>query len=74
MLIREFPVATSDHENGMRKNEIQRRYHLLVKIQDSKEKDLIIRCLNNTPDHRPTTDELVRFFEGEAPEEEGEEH
>ena len=69
----EFPVATLDRdERGVRKTEVQRRSHLLGKIQESSEKDLIIRCLNNNPDYRPATDELVQYFDGEAPDEEGE--
>ena len=65
VLTGEFPVTTQDRdEKGKRRTEVERRCELLVKIQESKEKDLIIRCLNNNPDHRPATDELVRFFEG----------
>ncbi len=72
MLTGEFPVAEMDRDpTGRRITEVQRRYHLLVKIPESKEKDLIIRCLNNNPDNRPTTDELVDFFKGTPVVEEG---
>ena len=66
VLIGEYPIATSDRDvTNRRKNEVQRRQHLLAKIPDSKEKDLIIRCLNMNPAYRPTADELVCFFKGE---------
>ena len=65
VLTGEFPVATSERDkNGKHRTEVERRTDLLVKIQESKEKDLIIRCLDNNPDHRPTADELVHYFEG----------
>ena len=61
--IGEFPVTRD--EGNRRKTEVQRRMHLLEKIDDnSKEKDLIICCLNSKPDDRPTANELVHFFEG----------
>ena len=68
VLAGEFPVVDIRERNI---NEVQRRQHLLCKIAESKEKDLIVRCLNKSPDKRPTTDELVEFFKGEAVEEEG---
>lgn len=64
LLTGEFPVA--DPDIGRRRTEVQRRKHLLDKIQESKEKDLVHRCLNNVPDRRPTIDEVVNFFKGEG--------
>ena len=65
MLTGEFPVAKADRdERGRRRTEMQRRNHLLVKIPESKEKDLVVRCLNMNPNHRPTIDQVVDFFEG----------
>lgn len=57
----EFPIVDI---RDRRITEVQRRQHLLVKIPESKEKDLIIRCINNNPDDRPMTSELVHFFKG----------
>ena len=60
----EFPVAKADREGGRRRTEMQRRNHLLVKIPESKEKDLVVRCLSINPNHRPTIDQVVDFFKG----------
>ncbi len=68
LLSGEFPVAEMDRTR--RKTEIQRRKHLLDKIPESKEKELVYRCLNNNPDHRPTINEVVDFYKG-SPVEEG---
>ena len=65
MLTGEFPVAKADRDDeGRRRTEMQRRNHLLVKIPESKEKDLVVRCLNINPNHRPTIDQVVDFFQG----------
>ena len=65
MLTGEFPVAKADRdERGRCRTEMQRRNHLLVKIPESKEKDLVVRCLNINPNHRPTIDQVVDFFQG----------
>ena len=65
MLTGEFPAAKADRdERGRRKTEVQRCNHLLVKIAESKEKDLVVRCLNINPNHRPTIDQMVNFFKG----------
>ena len=64
MLTGEFPVAKADREGGRRITEMQRRNHLLVKIPESKEKDLAVCCLNINPNHRPTIDQVVDFFKG----------
>ena len=65
MLTGEFPVVKADRdERGRRRTEVQRRNHLLVKIAESKEKDLVIRCLNINPNYRPTIDQVVNFFKG----------
>lgn len=69
VLTGEFPVA----ELVPGGTELQRRKKLLDKISESKEKDLVHRCLSNTPDGRPTTDEVVEFYKG-SPAEEGELH
>ena len=62
LLTGEFPVAEIDWSG--RRTELQRRKHLLDKIPQSREKDFIHRCLNNLPDNRPTTDEVVAFYKG----------
>ena len=63
--IGEFPVAKADRdERGRRRTEVQRRIHLLDRMVESKEKDLAVCCLNSNPDHRPTTDRVVGFFDG----------
>ena len=65
MLTGEFPVAKADRDKrGRRRTEVQRRNHLIVKIPESKEKDLVVRCLNINPNHRPTIDQVVNFFQG----------
>ena len=70
VLTKEFPTATAERdESGRRKSEIQRRSAQLAKIPESKQKDLLVRCLLNNPDHRPTSNELVQFFQGSLPEE-----
>ena len=69
VMVGEFPTVDLRVKNIA---EVQRRQHLLVKIADSKEKDLIVRCLSNNPDHCPTASELVQFFQGGTPAEEGE--
>ena len=72
VLTGEFPIATTKDrdEKGRRLTEVQRRDHILVRIKESNEKDLVIRCLNNNPDRRPTIDQVVDFFNG-SPIEEG---
>ena len=63
----EFPVAKADRdERGRRRTEVQRRNHLLTKIPESKEKDLIICCLSISPNHRPTIDQVVQFLKGQG--------
>ena len=65
MLTGEFPIVKADRdERGRRRTEVQRRNHLLVKIPESKEKDLVVRCLNINPNHRPTINQVVDFFKG----------
>lgn len=72
VLTKEFPATAQERdEMGRRRNEVQRRSGQLDKIPEGKEKDLIIRCLNNNPDHRPTSSELLQFFEGSLPEDQG---
>lgn len=68
VLIGEFPVAEIDRSR--QRTEVQRRKHLLDKIQESKEKDLVHRCLSKNPDNRPTIDEVVDFYKG-SPAKEG---
>ena len=59
----EFPNPGDNYdERGMRRTEVQRRQKDLDKIPEAKEKNMIIRCLNNDPVHRPTANELVQFF------------
>ena len=70
LLTGEFPVVDEIDRSG-RRTELQRRKHLLDKIPQSREKDFIHRCLNNLPDNRPTTDEVVAFYKG-TPAKEGE--
>ena len=75
ILTGKFPSTTlikADHDAmDRRRTEVQRRDHLLAIIPESKLKDLIIRCLNNNPDHRPTIDQVVNRLK-DLPEEEGE--
>lgn len=63
VLTGKFPVVEND-QGRRNKTEVQRRRNLLEDIGECKEKDLVIRCLNNNPDRRPTTDQLVDFFKG----------
>jgi receptor-interacting serine/threonine-protein kinase 3 len=65
VLTGEVPVTKADRdERNRRRTEVQRRSHLLDKIPDSKDKDLIIRCLNNNPDIRPTIDQVLNLLKG----------
>ena len=65
VLTGEFPIVEFGLDpNDRRLTEVQRRQKFLAIIPESKEKDLIIRCLSNNPDNRPSTDELVNFFKG----------
>ncbi len=57
----EFPMVDLRNRHI---TEVQRRQHLLVKIANCKEKDLIVHCLNKNPDDRLTTTQLVEFFKG----------
>ena len=66
ILTGEFPTPTSDRDNtNRRKNEVQRRRHLLDKIADSKEKDLIVKCLNMDPMLRPKANDMINILKGE---------
>jgi serine/threonine protein kinase len=65
VLTGEFPAAAGYRdERNRRKTEVQHREQLLVKIPESKEKDLIIHCLNNNPDYRPTIDQALNTLKG----------
>ena len=65
MLTGEFPDAKADRDRrGRCRTEVQRRNHLLFKIPESKEKDLVVRCLSINPNYRPTIDQVVDFFKG----------
>ena len=66
ILTGEFPSTTSDRDNtNRRKNEVQRRQHHLDKIADSKEKDIIVRCLNMDPMLRPKAIDIINILKGE---------
>ena len=61
-----FPQPDSEYEGMKRITEVKRRWKYIEDIRESNEKDIIIRCLNNIPNNRPTIDELVQFFKGET--------
>jgi serine/threonine protein kinase len=60
VLIGDFPHTNG--ERGRQGTEVQRRNHLLVRIPESKEKEFVICCLSNNPEHRPAIDQVVDFF------------
>ena len=44
--------------------EVEKRQHLLNKVEDGVLKQLATDCLNNDPQDRPCTSDLVRRIEG----------
>ena len=57
------PTGTFDEHNRPR-TEVQRRQHLLDKVEDDTMKQLAEKCLHNQPQSRPYTLDLVRTIEG----------
>ena len=52
------------NEHNMPRTEVQRRQHLLDKVEDDTMKQLAMECLHNMPQYRPHTLDLIRTIEG----------
>ena len=58
----QWPQPFDEHK--LTKTEVQRRQHLLDKVDSNVMKQLAMECLHNLPESRPHTDDLVKHFEG----------
>ena len=58
----QWPQPFDEHK--LRKTKVQRRQHLLDKVDSNVVKQLAEECLHNLPESRPHTDDLVTCFEG----------
>ena len=61
----QWPTPTAPFDKHyMPKTEVQRRQHLLDKVENDTMRQLAMECLNNIPQSRPHTRDLVKRIEG----------
>ena len=60
----EFPSLLPSYDEGtnLPRSEVERRQNIIKKIKDGSLKKFCISCLDNLPQKRPATSELVNFF------------